>query len=61
MRPSDFRELVHGIAAQCGLPGGAVEQRLARRYSFSDRRRYTWPDDYTWPGDYTWPDLDPTS
>ncbi|MBL1120194.1 D-tagatose-bisphosphate aldolase, class II, non-catalytic subunit [Streptomyces sp. 110] len=25
-------------------PGGAAEQRLARRYSYSDRMRYYWPD-----------------
>jgi D-tagatose-1,6-bisphosphate aldolase subunit GatZ/KbaZ len=25
-------------------PGGADEQRLARRYSYSDRMRYYWPD-----------------
>ncbi|MCG0284557.1 D-tagatose-bisphosphate aldolase, class II, non-catalytic subunit [Streptomyces sp. PSAA01] len=25
-------------------PGGATEQRLARRYSYSDRMRYYWPD-----------------
>jgi D-tagatose-1,6-bisphosphate aldolase subunit GatZ/KbaZ len=25
-------------------PGGAEEQRLARRYSYSDRLRYYWPD-----------------
>lgn len=25
-------------------PGGAAEQRIARRYSYSDRLRYYWPD-----------------
>ncbi|KPC86370.1 tagatose-bisphosphate aldolase, partial [Streptomyces sp. NRRL F-6602] len=25
-------------------PGDAAEQRLARRYSYSDRMRYYWPD-----------------
>ncbi|MFE7244245.1 D-tagatose-bisphosphate aldolase, class II, non-catalytic subunit [Streptomyces sp. NPDC057580] len=40
----DRRMLAEPAMWEYYYPGGVAEQRLARRYSYSDRLRYYWPD-----------------